>query len=83
MRAAGILSLLLLLTWLLLSGLNLNSVHYDHELLLLHDFNGLERDLTREVLTVRAGLSQNYDNLVRAKRSRQFTSATARSGMAR
>ncbi len=63
--AAGILSLLLLLSWLLLSGLNLNSARYDVEMEALHDFYGLERALNREVLTSRTGLSRNYDELVR------------------
>jgi signal transduction histidine kinase len=57
--------LLLLLTWLLTSGLNLNSVRYDRELRALDDFSRVERALSREVLTARAGLSRNYDALVR------------------
>jgi C4-dicarboxylate-specific signal transduction histidine kinase len=56
---------LLLLTWLLLSGLNLNSDRYDRELQALDDFSRLERGLNREVLTARAGLSRNYDTLAR------------------
>ena len=46
--------LLLLLTWLLLSGLNLNSTRYDRELTALDRFSRLERALNREVLTARA-----------------------------
>jgi signal transduction histidine kinase len=57
--------LLLLLTWLLMSGLNLNSARYDRELRALDDFSRLERGLNREVLTARVGLSRNYDALVR------------------
>jgi hypothetical protein len=57
--------LLLLLTWLLMSGLNLNSVRYDREMAALNDFSRLERALNREVLTARAGLSRNYDALAR------------------
>src|SRR5258708_28095638 len=57
--------LLLLLTWLLMSGLNLNSVRYDRELRALDEFSRLERGLNREVLTARVGLSRNYDALVR------------------
>jgi signal transduction histidine kinase len=57
--------LLLLLTWLLLSGLNLNSTRFDRELQALDDFARLERALNREVLTARAGLSRNYDALAR------------------
>jgi hypothetical protein len=56
---------LLLLTWLLLSGLNLNSIRYDRELRALDDFSRIERGLNREVLTARVGLSRNYDALVR------------------
>jgi signal transduction histidine kinase len=56
---------LLLLTWLLLSGLNLNSDRYDREIQALDDFSQLERGLNREVLTSRAGLSRNYDALAR------------------
>jgi signal transduction histidine kinase len=56
---------LLLLTWLLLSGLNLNSDRFDRELEALDDFSELERGLSREVLTARAGLSRNYDALAR------------------
>jgi signal transduction histidine kinase len=54
---------LLLLTWLLMNGLNLNSVRYDRELRALDNFSRLERGLNREVLTARAGLSRNYDAL--------------------
>src|SRR6478752_5763880 len=57
--------LLLLLTWLLLSGLNSNSTRYDRQLEALDRFSRLERALNREVLTARAGLSQNYDALAR------------------
>jgi signal transduction histidine kinase/CheY-like chemotaxis protein len=56
---------LMLLTWLLLSGLNLNSVRYDSELQALDDFSRFERALLREVMTARVGLSRNYDGLVR------------------
>ena len=56
--------LLLLLTWLLMSGLNLNSARYDTELAAFHDFARLERGLNREALTARVGLSRNYDALV-------------------
>src|SRR6478736_3066718 len=57
--------LLLLLTWLLLSGLNLNSTRYDRQMEALDQFSRLERALNREVLTARAGLSRNYDALAR------------------
>ena len=57
--------LLLLLTWLLLSGLNLNTTRFDEQLDALDHFSRLERALNREVLTARAGLSRNYDALAR------------------
>ena len=60
---------LLLLTWLLLGGLNLNSDRFDRELNALDDFSRLERGLNREVLTARAGLSRNYDALARMTRA--------------
>jgi hypothetical protein len=53
----------LLLTWLLLSGLYPNYARYDRELQALDEFSELERGLNREVLTARAGLSRNYDAL--------------------
>lgn len=58
-------SFLLLLTWLLMNGLNLSAAGYDRELRALDDFSRLERELNREVLTARAGLSGNYDALAR------------------
>jgi signal transduction histidine kinase len=57
--------LLLLLTWLLVNGLDLNSARFDRELRALSDFSQVERGLNREVLTARAGLSRNYDALAR------------------
>ena len=57
--------LLLLLTWLLLSGLNLNSTRFDEQIEALDQFSRFERALNREVLTARAGLSRNYDALAR------------------
>jgi signal transduction histidine kinase len=58
-------ALLLLLTWLMLNGLNLNSARYDRQLRAIGDFSRYERALSREVLTTRVGLSRNYDALVR------------------
>jgi signal transduction histidine kinase len=63
--AVIVLFFLLLLTWLLLNGLNLNSGRYDRELRALDDFSRFERALNREVLTARVGLSRNYDALAR------------------
>ncbi|MEH2513867.1 signal transduction histidine kinase/CheY-like chemotaxis protein [Nitrobacteraceae bacterium AZCC 1564] len=69
----SIIVLLLLgaLTWLLMSGLNLNSTRFDEEMRALDDFLRFERGLHREVLTARAGLSRNYDALVRMSGSVQ------------
>jgi signal transduction histidine kinase len=61
----GVSFLLALLTWLLLNGLNLNSDRYDRQSQALADFTRFERGMSREVLTSRAGLSRNYDALVR------------------
>lgn len=63
--AVGVVLLLALLTWLLWTGLNMNSVRFDTELNALADFTKFERGISREVLTARAGLSRNYDGLVR------------------
>jgi signal transduction histidine kinase len=57
-------SLLLLLTWLLVQGLDRNSVHFDRELRALDDFSRFERGFNREVLAARVGLARNYDALV-------------------
>jgi DAHL domain len=57
--------LLLLLTWLLLSGMNLNSTRFESELRALDEFSRFERGLNREVLSARVGLSRNYDALAR------------------
>jgi signal transduction histidine kinase len=62
--AVAIPFLLLLLTWLLLSGLNLNSPLFDRELRALDDFVMIENALHRDVLTARAGLLRHYDSLV-------------------
>lgn len=63
--AVGVSFLLALLTWLLFNGLNLNSDRYDRQSQALADFTRFERGMSREVLTSRAGLSRNYDALVR------------------
>ena len=60
-----VLSGLLLLTWLLMNGSDLNSARDDRELRALDEFSRLERGLNREVLTARTGLSRNYDVLAR------------------
>jgi len=57
--------LLLLLTWLLLSAMNLNSTRFESELRALDEFSRFERGLNPEVLSARVGLSRNYDSLAR------------------
>ncbi len=57
--------LLLLLTWLLLSWMNLNPTRFESELRALDEFSRFERGLNREVLSARVGLSRNYDALAR------------------
>jgi signal transduction histidine kinase len=56
--------LVLLLTWLLVKGLDRNSDHFDRELRALDDFSRFERGFNREVLAARVGLARNYDALV-------------------
>jgi hypothetical protein len=51
-----VLFFLSLLTWLLLSGLNLNSVRYDRELRALDDFFRFERALNRVRREISCGL---------------------------
>lgn len=58
LATVGALCLLALMTWLLWSGLNMNSARFDRELKALGDFTRFERGISREVLTARAGLSQ-------------------------
>ena len=48
--------LVLLLTWLLVKGLDRSSAHFDRELRALDDFSSFERGFNREVLAARVGL---------------------------
>jgi signal transduction histidine kinase/ActR/RegA family two-component response regulator len=57
--------LLLLLTWLLLRGMNSDALLFDQTLAALDDFSMAEAALRRDVLSARAGLLHNYDPLVR------------------
>jgi len=65
--------LLLLLTWLLLSGMNLNSTRFESELRALDEFSRFERGLNREVLSARVGLSRNYDALARMSDAYEYS----------
>jgi signal transduction histidine kinase/ActR/RegA family two-component response regulator len=57
--------LLLLLTWLLLRGMNPDAQPSDQALRNLDDFATAQSTLHRDILTARAGLLRNYDPLVR------------------
>ena len=57
--------LLLLLTWLLLQGMNTDADLFDRTLAALDDFSKAEAALRGDVLSARAGLLHNYDPLVR------------------
>jgi signal transduction histidine kinase len=58
-------SLLLLLTWLLLRGMNTGTTTVDDGLRALDDFAIAESALHRDVLSARVGMLRNYDPLVR------------------
>jgi signal transduction histidine kinase len=57
--------LLLLLTWLLMQGMNTDADLFDRTLAALDDFSKAEAALRGDVLSARAGLLHNYDPLVR------------------
>ena len=57
--------LLLLLTWLLLQGMNPDAQLSSQAIAALDDFALAESALHRDVLSARAGLLHNYDSLVR------------------
>lgn len=62
----GVLLLLVLLTWLLLRGLDTNEPAHADMLQALDDFALAEASLHRDVLQARAGVLRNYDTLGRA-----------------
>jgi signal transduction histidine kinase len=62
----GVLLLLVLLTWLLLRGLDTNEPAYADTQQTLDDFALAEASLHRDVLQARAGVLHNYDTLGRA-----------------
>ena len=69
MRPSGFIAtavcLLLLLTWLLLRGMNSGTTVLDDGLRALDDFAIAESALHRDVLSARVGMLRNYDPLVR------------------
>ena len=63
--AATIPVLIVLLTWLLIKGMNTNSQQFELAIGTLDDFQMTESSLLRDVLAARAGVLRNYDPLVR------------------
>src|SRR5688500_20185271 len=63
---AGVLFLLVLLTWLLLRGVDTNASAYATTLRAFDDLELAEASLRRDVLQARAGLLRDYDGLVKS-----------------
>jgi signal transduction histidine kinase/CheY-like chemotaxis protein len=63
--ATAVVLLVMLLTWFLLRGMNLDSQLSDRALTELDDFAMVEAALQRDVLTARAGMLRYYDPIVR------------------
>lgn len=66
--AAGAAAALLLLTWLLARGIDVDARPFDRALAALADIELAESAMNRDVLSVRAGLLRDYDALVREAR---------------
>ncbi len=64
--AFGLLLLLVLLTWLLLRGIDSNAPDYEMTLKTFDEFALAEASLQRDVVEARAGLLRDYDPLVKA-----------------
>jgi signal transduction histidine kinase len=62
----GILFLLVLLTWLLLHGVDANAPAYETTLKAFDDFALAEATLQRDVVQARAGMLRDYDTIVKA-----------------
>ena len=77
--AAGVVSLLVLLTWLTLRGVGANATAYTMTLQAFDDFELAEASLHRDVLQARAGLLRNYDSLVRSLEAMQSAATRLRS----
>ena len=67
--ALGVSLLLVLLTWLLLRGIDTNAPVYASALRAFDDYALAEASLHRDVLQARAGLLRDYDTLVTAARA--------------
>src|SRR5215510_7607300 len=62
--AVPLLLVLMLLTWLLVRGINTDAERFDRTLATLDEFLMANSALGRDVLAARAGLLRNYDPLV-------------------
>lgn len=69
--ALGVLLLLVLLTWLLLHGIDTNAPAYAVTMRAFDDFALAETSLHRDVLQARAGLLRDYDTLVQSVETMQ------------
>jgi signal transduction histidine kinase/CheY-like chemotaxis protein len=63
--AVTVAALLLLLTWLLMRGIDVNARPFEQTLAALDEIELAESAMQRDVLSARAGLLRNYDPLVR------------------
>ena len=71
--ATGALFLLVLLTWLLVRGMDTNAAAYATTLRTFDDLELAEASLRRDVLQARAGLLHDYDGLVASAREMEAT----------
>jgi PAS domain S-box-containing protein len=77
--AAGGVLLLVLLTWLLLRGINTNASIYAERQRAFDDLALAEASISRDVLQARAGLLGNYDVLVQAEEAMESAVSRIRS----
>jgi signal transduction histidine kinase len=77
--ALGVSLLLVLLTWLLLRGIDTNAPAYASTLRVFDDYALAEASLHRDVLQARAGLLRDYDSLGSAARAMEDAVARLRS----
>lgn len=76
---AGVLVLIVLLTWLLVRGLDTNAAAYAMTLRTFDDLELAEASLRRDVLQARAGLLRDYDGIVKSIGAMEETVARLRS----
>jgi signal transduction histidine kinase len=74
----GVLLLLVLLTWLLLRGIDTTAPAYTATLQAIDDYALAEASLQRDVLQARAGLLRDYDSFSRAMRAMEDAAARLR-----